>query len=514
MFSTITTGAIFGMESYLVQVETDVSPGLPALSMVGSLAAEVREAGERVRVALRNNHIALPPQRITINLSPADRRKEGTAFDLPIAIGILTALGQIKGEAVESILMLGELGLDGECKAVRGVLPIVKKAAESGFTHVMLPQKNAGEAAVIEQITVIGIKSLKQALTILQNEAIDEFAVADGVLEINSKSSETDHFFPDFAEISGQEALKRGAMIAAAGFHHFLMIGPPGSGKTMVARRIPGILPPLSPAESLEVSMIYSISGLLNENQALIRQRPFLNPHHTVSEYALSGGGKIPRPGLISLAHRGVLFLDELTEFKKSALEILRQPLEEKRIQIARSSGNFCFPADFMMVAALNPCPCGYFPDYEQCKCTSYEVHRYLNKISGPILDRIDICMEASKVDVFKIHHKQKNISSQELKAQVLQARKLQEERYHDMKWRFNGELTQAGIQRYCPLGSREEKLMEQIYQHMKLSLRAYHRIIKVARTIADLAKEEHIREEHLTEAASYRGIDRKYWLA
>ncbi len=511
MFSTITAGTVCGINSYLVQVEVDISKGLPCFQMVGLLSSEVREARERVRVALKNAGISLPPVCINVNLSPADVRKEGTMFDLPVAVGILMSLGHLKREAAVGTVLLGELGLNGEIKPVRGVLPIVARAKESGFRRCILPSDNAREGAVVEGVEIIGVSDIKETVAYLQGgeEARIEPTQID-VMALWEKEGPAEQL--DFAQINGQEAVKRAAEVAAAGFHHLLMIGPPGSGKTMMARRIPSILPPLSLQESLEVSTIYSVSGLLQRAQEiLITRRPFLNPHHTITGQALAGGGRVPVPGMISLAHRGILFLDELPEFKRETLDILRQPLEDKVVQIARSSGVYTFPADFMLVGAMNPCPCGYYPDMGRCRCAPYEVKRYLGRISGPVLDRIDICVEAPPLSFQDIAGRPQGETSAQIRERVLLARQIQEARFRGTGLRFNADMGAAEVERYCTLGRDEARYMEQMFGVMHLSARGYHRILKVARTAADLEGSSRIREEHLAEAICYRQVDAKY---
>ena len=500
MYSKVLTGAISGIESLISAVEVDVSTGMPGFEMVGQLSNEVREARERVKVALKNTGIEIPAKRITISIFPADMRKEGASYDLPIAIGVLVALGYIPREYVKDTLVVGELGLDGRVQPVKGILPIVAKAKQSRLKRCIIPKGNEREGAVIEGVEVIGVTTLEETIAYLTKSEIEKYAMIQPIKTIlRDKTENAEEAEVDFSEINGQESVKRAVEIAAA-------------GKTMIAKRIPGILPSLTMEESLEVSTIYSVAGMLNEQKALMTQRPFLAPHHTISEQALAGGGRVPRPGVISLAHRGVLFMDELPEFRRTTLEILRQPLEDKKIHIARTCGSFVYPADFMLIAAMNPCPCGFYPDRNKCTCSENEVKRYLNRISGPILDRIDVTIEAPRIDIKQLSSKMKNESTRQIKERVMDARSRQERRYRDTRYRFNAELGAGDIRNYCALGMKEQELMEQVFHVMKLSARAYHKIIKVARTIADLDGSEQIQEIHLSEAICYRMNDGKYW--
>ncbi len=514
MLSTILSGAVYGMHSCLIQVEVDVSPGLPCFQIVGLPGSEVREARERVKVALKNVGVKLPPMCINVNLSPADLPKSGTMFDLPVAVGIMTALARIPQEAVENILLIGELGLSGELKPVKGVLPIVREAAGRGIRRCILPARNAWEGALIPEMESIGAVDMEAAISFLLGKAQEDSAIVHNAsIDLETLIRQhTDDGNLDFADINGQAGLKRAAEVAAAGFHHLLIVGAPGSGKTMLARRLPTILPPLSPEESLEVSTIYSISGLLHSAASLKTTRPFLNPHHTITGRALAGGGRIPMPGLIILAHRGILFLDELPEFKRETLDILRQPLEDKKVQIARSSGTYIYPADFMLVGAMNPCPCGFYPDMGRCRCTPYEVRRYLGRISGPILDRMDICVEAVPMEFHDITRHAAGESSSDIRKRVMLARERQKERFAGTRIQFNADMGAGEVEKYCRLGVGELRYMEKMYHNMQLSARAYHRILKVARTIADLADSSEIKEIHLSEAVCYRRMDQKYW--
>ena len=503
MFSTVTTGSIHGIGCILTQVEVDIVKTMPAFDMVGMLSAEVKEARERVRVALRNCGIVLPPVHITVNISPANIRKEGTAYDLPIAVGILVSLGHIPAEYIKGVCIIGELGLNGEVKPVKGVLPIVKEAHEKGIRTCILPGENALEGAVIEGIRVIGVNDFTQVVDYFALK--ENSSVVPTQINLEEMFKEADDEVEDFADIVGQEACKRAALIAAAGFHHMSITGAPGAGKTMIARRIPGILPPLTLEESLEVSAIYSVSGLLDSKRCLITSRPFLAPHHTTTVSALAGGGSIPKPGLFSLSHRGVLFLDELPEFNRECIEIMRQPLEEKTIQIARTHGTYFYPANFMLVAASNPCPCGYYPDKSKCRCSEKEIRRYQNKISGPIRDRIDLNVTAEMVDIKDLNGKKATINSAAMRQRVMEARKRQERRFAGTNLHFNSDIGARQIKKYCVLKKEEQEYMEDVFYHMNLRARSYHKVLKVARTIADLEEADEITTEHLAEAVCYR---------
>lgn len=505
-FSTVVSAATEGLAVEFVHVEADVSNGLPVFHMVGYLASEVKEAGERVRTAIKNSGFDFPAKRTVINLSPATMRKRGASFDLPIAVAVLTALGELSGSRIQNTLIIGEMGLDGSVRKVPGILPIVAEAKEREVRRCIVPEENKAEAALVSEMQVIGVKDLKETIEFLKSGSKPQKVQQTGSVQ----ERETEESFPDFGDLCGQKNVRRAAEIAVAGGHNLLLIGPPGSGKTMTAGCIAGILPPMSTEESMEVTKIYSVMGMVNEKQPLIRKRPFRNVHHTATRAALIGGGMIPRPGEISLAHQGVLFLDELPEFKKGVLEVLRQPLEQHCIRITRNYGTYTFPADFMLVAAMNPCPCGCYPNLERCTCTPAQIQAYLGKISQPFLDRIDLCVEAGRVDYENLTEQKKGEASAEIRMRVCRVRNLQKERYEGKKIRRNTQLEGELLKKYCALGTKEEAMMRQAFERFSLTARSYHRILRVARTIADLDGREKISEEHLSEALGYRMVDKK----
>ncbi len=507
MFSKVKSCVLRGIDGTEIVVEADISDGLPTFTMVGYLSSSVKEASERVRTALKNSGFTFPPKRITVNLSPADIKKDGAGFDLPIALAILLSSGLSPEVSLDETLVLGELGLNGDLKPIPGVLPMVFRAAENGIRSCIVPKENVEEAALVKGLSVIGAATL--------NEAVDYIS---GALKIKPVQNLCDRLYEspqeqkiDFSDIHGQETLKRGMEIAAAGFHNVLMTGAAGAGKSMLAKRLPTIMPRLSVEESIEVTKIYSTLGLLSERGALVTERPFRSPHHTVSSFALVGGGVNPRPGEVSLAHNGVLFLDELPEFGKNALEVLRQPIEDRKVTISRVNASYIFPADFMLVCAMNPCPCGHFPDRKRCRCTPVMIKKYQSRVSGPLLDRIDINMEVKPVKSDDIFAEGNGERSEIIRARVEDARMIQKRRYENDGIFFNSQLEGNLIKKYIRLDPEEEALLKQVFTEKELSARGTHRILKLSRTIADLSGSERIKREHLMEAIFYRNNGLSY---
>ncbi len=503
MYSKVYSTALRGVSMEIVSVETDVSDGLPSFEMVGLLNSEVREAKERVRSAIKNTGYLLPPKRITVSLSPADIRKEGSYFDLPIAVGILGSLGLINLKYYEEdILIAGELSLSGEVLSMNGVLPMILAAREKGIRRFIIPKKNAHEGAIVDDIEIYGVNNLREVVDFLNGGQIKavEHVDFEKMYEEYFDGEDRDG---DFSEINGQEVVKRAAEVAVAGMHHLLLVGSPGSGKSMIAKRIAGILPKPDMEECMEITKIHSIAGKL-DGKAVKMTRPFRAPHHTTTDRALIGGGNNPKPGEITLAHKGVLFLDELAEFKRDVIDALRQPLEDGYVSISRVGGTYVFPANVMLVAATNPCKCGYYPDRNRCNCSEIQVKNYIGKISGPILDRIDICVNTPSVAMEELGRKGGE-SSKDIRERVEHARKCQIERYKNEKYKFNSEVPSSHMEKYCYLGVEEKKLMDMAYNTFGLSVRAYYKILRVARTIADLEDEEYIKESHIAEAIGYR---------
>ena len=509
MFSKVKTIGLNGLDGYIINVEATLLSGLSGIEIVGLPDISIRESKERVTSAIKNSGFQFPYGKIILNLSPANTKKEGATFDLPIAMAILAIMDVISPETLNDYCFLGELSLDGKINPIKGILPMAICASKNNIKHLIIPEGNSKEAGIIQGIEILTANTLSDIISYFCNNTQLERSYSN-ISNILNNSKKYDI---DFSEVKGQETAKRALEIAAAGNHNVLLIGSPGSGKTMLAHRIPTILPDLTIDESLEVTKIYSISGLLSNNFSLLTTRPFRSPHHSVSSVSLVGGGKIPKPGEISLAHNGVLFLDELPEFQKNSLEVLRQPLEDRVITIGRANGTYTYPANFMFVASMNPCPCGYYGSSQNsCTCSPKQIHNYMCKISGPLLDRMDIQLEVPTVKYAELNDKIIPESSEKIKERVNNAREIQLKRFKNDNIFSNSELTPKKITKYCTLNNECENILKVAFEKLNLSARAYSRILKVSRTIADLAESERIEKSHILEAIQYRSLDKRYF--